>query len=488
MSSAAMQNSKWEICLALGDAAVFIAAIPLLMLWQLSLEAIPEAFTGARNLSVMVLLGINLLVIYISDLYDRYKDFRELENISRIIFAVWISMVLGWLTLRFTYDLYLSRNFIEWHALVFTVLLLGWRYFFTALALPERLKRRVLIIGSGRPGEELVELLEKKKNSGLEVVGFVDEDPQQVGRVIHGIPVIGTTTQLTELTQRKKIDIVVVALQKEQASNLIKTLGFLAFNHCHLLDMPRMYEMLARKIPLDYISDSWLYLHSIYQSKIYYRHIKCLMDLALATFGLLLFLPLFPIIAVAIKTTSPGPVFFRQKRLGQTGKTFEIIKFRTMRITADNEPPRWTSSSKDARITPVGRFLRKFRLDEVPQLINVLKGDMSIIGPRAEWDIFALQSQEEEIHYRPGRRATDPPGLMIPVGRVERIPYYSFRSVVKPGITGWAQVMFPMAGSSPEELKEKLAYDLYYIKNLGIILDLAILLKTIRIVLIGHGK
>ncbi len=483
-----MQNSKWELCLAVGDAVVFFAAIPFLLLLQLRLDAMPEAFSGARNISLLILLSIYLLVIYISDLYDKYKDFRELENISRIIFAVWISMVLGWLTIRFSYELYLSRNFIEWHALVFTSLLLIWRYLFSALALPQKLRRRVLIIGAGDTGQRLVTLVRSKVNSGLEVIGYVDDNPQKVGGIVNGIEVLGTCAELEELTKDKKIDLAVLATEVHSSPNLIKTLGFLAFNHCELVDVPRFYEQLSRKIPLEYINDSWLYINSIYRSKLYYRHIKRLFDLLLAVTGLLLFLPLFPVIALAIKLTSEGPVFFRQQRLGQGNRPFNIFKFRTMRV-ADNDvdKPRWATAD-DPRITPVGRFLRKFRLDEVPQLINVLKGEMSIIGPRAEWDVFALQSQEEEVLYRPGRRATDPPGLMIPVGRLERVPYYSFRAVVKPGITGWAQVMFPLAGSSFDDLKEKLAYDLYYIKNLSIFLDLAILLKTIRIIIIGRGK
>ncbi len=288
------------------------------------------------------------------------------------------------------------------------------------------------------------------------------------------------------MIEKHKIDMVVLAIVREKSPKLMRTLGYLAFNHCRLVDMPLVYEQVARKIPVEYISDSWLYLHGIYQSKIYYRHLKRLLDLILATIGLIIAAPLFPIISLAIKLDSPGPVFFWQPRLGQAGKVFNIIKFRTMSSAAINDPS-WANPA-DPRVTRVGRFLRRTHLDELPQLINVLKGDMSLIGPRAEWDIYALQSQEEEVVYRPGRRATDPPGLMVPVGRRERIPHYSFRSVVKPGITGWAQVMFPMAGSSCEELKEKLAYDLYYIKNLSLFLDLAILLKTIRIVLIGRGK
>lgn len=158
-----------------------------------------------------------------------------------------------------------------------------------------------------------------------------------------------------------------------------------------------------------------------------------------------------------------------------------------MTADVDVDLPRWTSRN-DYRITRVGSLLRKMHLDELPQLINILKGKMSLIGPRAEWDVFAQKSQEVVAEWRPGRRASDLPDFKVLTGHREQIPYYSYRLLVKPGVTGWAQVMSPHAGSSMEEMKEKLQFDLYYIRNMGFLLDLAILMKTIRIVLFGHGK
>lgn len=487
VSNIGMQNSKWEICLAAGDMAVFFAAIPLLLIGQLQLGQSSQFFPWGQNLAVLVLLAVNLLVIYISDLYDKYKDYRDFENISRIIFAVWIGMMLGGLAIHSSRDLYLSRSFIEWHALGFTGLLIFWRYLFSAMALPQRLRRRVLIIGAGAAGQRILEAIQCRPNSGLEPVCFVDDDPLKCGNRLQGIPVLGTSDDLIGLIEHNKIDVVVLAIIQGKSPRLLKTLGHLSFNHCELVEMPTMYEHLTKKIPLAYISDNWLFLHSIYRNKYYYRHVKRLMDLALATVGLLLTAPLFPFIAMAIKVDSPGPVFFRQQRLGQNNKSFNIFKFRTMVDAPPDTEPRWVEKG-DPRITQVGWFLRKFRLDEVPQLINVVKGEMSLIGPRAEWDVFAKMSLVAETKWRPGRRAGDPPGFLVHDGEVERVPYYSFRSVVKPGMTGWAQVKFPLAGSSREDLEEKLAYDLYYIKNISLFLDLAILLKTIPTVLIGRGK
>jgi lipopolysaccharide/colanic/teichoic acid biosynthesis glycosyltransferase len=267
----------------------------------------------------------------------------------------------------------------------------------------------------------------------------------------------------------------------------MNSLSRLSFNSVRLIDLPSLSEYLSGKIPLNFISESWLYINSVYHQKVYYRHIKRLLDMVGALMGLAITWPLFFLISAAIKLDSPGPIFFKQTRLGQDGKAFTILKFRTMFDKAEGNGLQWTSE-RDPRVTRVGRLLRKLRLDEIPQFINVLKGEMSLIGPRAEWDIYAIKSQEKKLEWCLGRRANDPPGVYVRCLQRESIPFYSFRNVVRPGITGWAQVMFPTAGSSPEELREKLQYDLYYIKNMGFFLDLAILLKTIRIILIGRGK
>jgi lipopolysaccharide/colanic/teichoic acid biosynthesis glycosyltransferase len=195
---------------------------------------------------------------------------------------------------------------------------------------------------------------------------------------------------------------------------------------------------------------------------------------------------LFIFISLAIKLDNPGPVFFQQERLGQDGKPFQILKFRTMVQDAEQNGAQWASDN-DQRVTRAGRVLRRLRLDELPQLLNILKGDMSFIGPRPERRIFIQEFQELVPKLRPGRRSSDGPGKQIQCGFKEQIPFYSYRLMVKPGLTGWAQVMYPYA-SSLEQTWEKLQYDLYYIKNMGFFLDILILLKTMRIVLFGRGQ
>jgi lipopolysaccharide/colanic/teichoic acid biosynthesis glycosyltransferase len=279
---------------------------------------------------------------------------------------------------------------------------------------------------------------------------------------------------------------VVVAITHEKSSTLLNNLVRLSFMGVQVVDMPSLYEFLTGKIPTDHVSDVWLMLHNLNRAKLYYRHFKRIMDVVLAAVGLGLTWPLWVLIAAAIKLDSPGPAFFRQERLGRDSKPFNILKIRTMIQEAERDGPQFACRG-DPRITRVGRILRRARLDELPQLYNILKGEMSFIGPRPEREIFVREFQQLVPDLREGHRDPDPQGHQVQCGYRERIPYYSYRFLVKPGVTGWAQV-FHSYTATLEETSEKLHYDLYYIKNMSLFLDLAILLKTIRIVLFGRGR
>ncbi len=447
---------------------------------------VPWFFLGLFLLPIILMGLVYVVVLYVANLYDHYLDFRRRENISQII----LSSLIGTLILVILSTLpsrhLIGRGFIEWQGVVFVWLLVLWRYTFSAVALPIRLQRKVLIIGAGGAGQEIARVISLRKNSGLVVAGFLDDNPQKLHTSIAGVPVLGSTQQLDEAIKDHQIAMVVMAITHEKSSALSTNLIRLSLMGVQLIDMPSLYEVLAGRIPTDHISDGWLLIHSLNSSKIYYRHFKRLMDLALASLGLALTWPLFLIIGAAIKLDSPGPIFFRQERLGKDGKPFEIIKFRTMVQDAEKCGPQFACHS-DPRITRAGRFLRKMRLDEVPQLYNILKGEMSFIGPRPERGVFIREFQQLVPDLREGRRTTDAPGCQVVCGYRERIPYYSYRLLIKPGITGWAQVMHSYAANL-EETQVKLQYDLYYIKNMSLVWDLAILLKTIRIVLFGWGR
>ena len=478
--------SKWAVLLLAGDAAFFSLSV-LLGQWVGSRLEGP-GLVLREELPALAFLGlVYLTVLYIGELYNFYLDFRRREQVGQVILWALGGSLVAFLIFCFPTPKLLPRRFLEWQALAFIWLLVGWRCLFSALALPERLKRKVIIVGAGRAGRRLLEAIQERPTAGLEPVGFVDDDPAKAKTNIEGLPVLGTSRALDSLARRHKARTVVVAITHEKSPDLVSALTDLSFNGCQVVDMPSLFESLAGKVPTGHISDAWFLFHGLNKSKVYYRHCKRLLDLVIAAACLALTWPLFLCLAAAIKLDSQGPVLFRQQRLGVHGRPFTILKFRTMFEDAQQDMPRF-ASLKDPRVTRVGRFLRWFRLDELPQLINILKGEMSLIGPRAEWDLYANNCREKVVKWRRGRRDSDPPGTMVPCGYEERIPFYSFRTIVRPGITGWAQVMYPLATSSPEDLETKLQYDLYYIKNMSFLLDVVILLKTVRIVLLGKGK
>lgn len=209
------------------------------------------------------------------------------------------------------------------------------------------------------------------------------------------------------------------------------------------------------------------------------------MDIIISTIGLLISLPITIPAGIAIKISDGGDIFYRQKRLGENVRKFELIKFRSMVQDAEKDSGALWADDKDPRITNVGKFLRRWHIDEMPQLLNVFKGDMSMVGPRPEREEFVKGFREKIQVMKRGRRKTDSGGTFVDYQ--EKIPYYTQRLSVKPGITGWAQVMYPYA-SSFEQTIEKLEYDMYYLKNMSFALDVAILLKTIKVVLLGKGK
>lgn len=483
-----LRISKWSLLLLLGDIAAFCLAVPVGML------ALPKPlddlwFAVELYGIPIFLVGLTyILVLYVANLYDHYQDFRQRDNISRVILSCLIGTVLAVLLFAFPSWRIIPRNFVEWHAVAFVWLTTLWRYTFSAVALPMRLQRQVLIVGAGQAGRWIAEVIAQRPNSGLAVKGFVDDDPRKLGTKIDGLTVLGASINLMDLINQYKVSLVVVAITHIKSSSPLMILNRVLMSGCELIDIPNLYEFLTGKVPIDHISDMWLYFNNINYHKLYYPRVKKVIDLILSGFWILLTWPLFILIALAIKLDSRGPIFYRQMRLGHNDKPFQILKFRTMIDDNGNEAkPRWASVN-DRRITRVGSIIRKVHLDELPQLINIIKGEMSLFGPRAEWHVFAEKSQQVVEEWRPGRRADDPPGFKVLVKYREQIPYYSYRFLVRPGLSGWAQVMYPYAGSSEKDLIEKLEYDLYYVKNMGLLLDLSILMKTIRIVLFGYGK
>lgn len=458
MKIVSVRISKWSLLLLSGDIVAFCLAVPFGMLVTGKLTEAPWFFFDVYRAPLLLVGMTYILVLYVANLYNHYQDFRHHENLGQVILSCLVGTLVVVLLFCFPKWRIIPRNFVEWHAVAFVWLTTMWRFTFSVTALPVRLQRRVLIIGAGRAGRDMSDAIQQLSSSGFRVIGFVDDDPKKAGGGIDGVPVLGNTSLLPEVIKEYGVDLVVVAITYEKSSALISSLSRLSFQGVTLTDMPGFYEVLTGKVPTDHISDTWLFLQSLNKRMLYYRHIKRFLDLILSALLLAVTWPLIVLISMVVKLDSAGPVFFRQERLGQDRKPFQIIKFRTMIQDAESNGPCFASVN-DPRITRVGRLLRKLRLDELPQLYNILKGEMSFIGPRPEREVFVREFLEPVQELREGRRAGDQVGVQIVCGYRERVPHYSYRLLVKPGITGWAQVMHRYAASL-EETKEKIEYDL----------------------------
>ena len=340
------------------------------------------------------------------------------------------------------------------------ILMLLSRVIFQKVFSLEKKRERILIAGAGVAARTICEVLDGDDSFGI--VGIVDDDPSKKGIQIEGYEVDGDCNRIYDLVQKRNIDSIVVAITHEKKAGLLKTLLNAKYKGTQVYDMQTLYEKVTGKIPVTHVEEGWLVYTPFYgvQNSLYTIKIKRLMDIAISLFGLLILSPIFLLIALIIKMDSKGTVFYTQKRVGLNGHAYTMFKFRSMVEDAESGEPLWAAKD-DLRITRIGRAIRKFRLDELPQLWNVLRGYMSLVGPRPERPEFVKELEKE-------------------------IPFYSMRYSVKPGITGWAQVKYAY-GASSEDALEKLQYDLFYVKNLDIMLDLQILTRTIWTVVSGKG-
>lgn len=358
----------------------------------------------------------------------------------------------------------LPRHFVGFFTVIAPPLLLGWRRLYNLIFTIPIFQRRVIIVGAGWAGQTMVKTLQDFAASQVDIVGFVDDDPAKRQQIFQGIAVIGSTDQLHELIRQKNVTEIVLAINHNIQSQTLTNVMSCYEQGLRISTMSDLYEELTYRVPVEYIGDNWfvvLPLHNNGQN-LSYRLFKRLMDMVISLVGLILFAPLLPLLAAMIATDSPGPIFYRQKRVGKAGREFEVIKLRSMVVDAEWDGiARW-AEAYDNRVTRVGRFMRQTRLDEVPQLLNVLTGEMSLIGPRPERPEFIAELQQE-------------------------IPFYRTRLTIRPGLSGWAQVNYDYGRSKVDAL-EKLRYDLYYIKHQSLQLDLVIILKTIGTILLLKGN
>ena len=446
---------KKQLMLLCGDVILIIASLYLAPVIRFGIFLDPSYVYEASDI---ITIFIYLVILYVFDFYN-LEEPKDSRYILRFLLASAISTLL------------ISAIFYIFHVRPGSVVLFicsmliflslsGWRYLFDGLFKYSEKPRRLLIVGAGQTGGNLYEML--KTNKDYEVLGFLDDDEKKWGMSFGTASVIGGTGMLSTLVKELRIDKVIIAITTVIKPEVYKNLVEAKFNGVDVYEMPSFYEKVAGKIPVLHTNEMWLGYADIYgvKSNLYNIKVKKIVDKSFAVIGLIIAVPLTCIISILIKVDSSGPVFYRQQRIGFNGLVFDLVKFRSMRNGADTSREH-AGTKYDPRITRVGRVIRLFRLDEIPQLWNVLKGDMSFIGPRA--------LMAEEVH-----------------AFASRIPYFNLRHSIRPGITGWAQINYPH-GATVKDALEKLQYDLFYIKNLSPLLDLHIFLRTFYIILFGKG-
>jgi sugar transferase (PEP-CTERM system associated) len=401
------------------------------------------------------------LCLYYNDFYDLTLVHSGHELVIHLLQAIGAASILL-AALYFTMPVLMIGDGIFVSALVVIVVgILAWRLLFNYLTGSLRLQERVLVVGTGETARKVVRQILDQREFAYRVIGFIDDDPARIGERIVNPGIVGTPDDIRGLIEKHQITRIVVSLSDRRGKLPIEELLRAKMSGVRVEDATTTYERVTGKILIDDLRPSWLIFSDGFHVSRMVRAMKRSIDLLLSvTLGLLAF-PLMVLTAIAIALESGRPVLYCQERVGENGKTFTLCKFRSMRLDAEKGgTPMWATDG-DERVTRVGRFIRTTRLDELPQFWNVVRGDMSFVGPRPERPYFVAELAKD-------------------------IPFYQQRHVVKPGLTGWAQVKYRY-GSSLEDATEKLRYDLYYIKHLSIFFDLTIVFDTVKVVLFRRG-
>jgi len=414
-------------------------------------------------LKMLLVAGVAQLCLYYAELYDLRVVSDRRELLVRIVQALGsASFILAGVYFWFP-SLIIGRGVFGVSVVLVIVWVCAWRVIFEFFSRKMRARERLLLVGTGAAAVHLArEIFERRQELGIDIVGFVDPDPTRVGAPVLNPGVIGTVDDIPAIVRSRSVDRVVVSLGDARGKLpmdklLDMKLAGVSFDH-----LASVYERYTGKIAIENLRPSWLIFSEGFKKSALLSAMKRTSDVIIGIAGFIVAAPIMLLTALAVKLTSRGPALYHQQRVGLNGAVFTVHKFRTMKVNAEAETgPVWASKAGDSRVTPIGGFLRRSRLDELPQLWNVIMGEMAFVGPRPERPEFVSELTRQ-------------------------IPYYGQRHVVRPGITGWAQVRYSY-GASTEDALQKLQYDLYYIKNLSLVLDLYIVLETIKTVVLRKG-
>jgi sugar transferase (PEP-CTERM system associated) len=403
-----------------------------------------------------------LAAFYLFDLYDFIVMHDRRELVLRLVQALglaWIALALAFYGFP---QLMLGRGISVIALPLALALMVSWRVSIHWLLGHPDFGEKILIVGSGNLAVEVARAMLDRPDAGYRIAGFVGSDPELLGKSLINPCVIGLTSELEAVVKRENIDRIVVAMGERRGQLPTNELLQLSLaGTVNIEEGASFYERVTGRVSLSMIRPSWLIFSSRGRQARISGIVRTIVHRLVAIIGGLVSLPIAVVTALLIKIDSSGPVLYRQERVGKNGRGFTVMKFRSMRTDAEKAGPVWASQDDD-RTTRVGKVIRKLRIDEIPQFWNIIRGEMDFVGPRPERPHFVSQLAEE-------------------------IPYYEQRHLIAPGLTGWAQIKYPY-GASIEDARQKLQYDLYYIKNQSLMLDAIILFETVKIILFGRGR
>ncbi|WP_231716969.1 TIGR03013 family XrtA/PEP-CTERM system glycosyltransferase [Desulfosarcina ovata] len=412
-------------------------------------------------LKTLLIAFVCQMCLYYNDLYDMKVTDSYQELIIRLMQALGASAILL-AVVYFIFPVCIIGRGIFIVSICFVVaFIVIWRIAYTHILNNGIFDKKIILLGSGELARNIHREINENKDCGYQVAAVVKDDCEGASPVVSPNICRNNYADLCRNAKDLDIDKIVVAIEERRSGFPTRQLLQCRVDGIEVIEGTSFYEMLTGKLIVEKINPSWLIFSEGFKKSWMRRVIKRTGDLLLSVVMLFFLSPILGIVAVLIKLDSKGPVFFSQERVGEKRKAYMVHKFRSMVQDAEKKSgPVWAQSN-DNRVTRVGKFIRKWRIDEFPQLFNVIKGEMSFVGPRPEREFFVKELEEA-------------------------IPYYAERFSVKPGVTGWAQVSYPY-GASVEDAKEKLNYDLFYIKNMSIFMDLMVIMRTVKTVLFGEG-
>lgn len=441
----------WHLCLDFGMLSAMLSCYYFFSAYRFSspISFIPYA---------AVVVAIWLFTIYAYGGYDYGRIFHFVHNLRLVFFSC---LVAAGITQLFAF-VYSSPYYVlgfHYTTVIFVLIFYFMRFAVTVFLIGCMPDKKLLIYGAGWAGQEILSCIREYPYMKYQPIAFIDDDVQKLDQIIDNVPVIGDYEKLYTAIAELDISIVVFAITKKRADCAMRAKSWLQEQDIEVAEMPEFYERLTERIPVLHVNNKWHDFYVSLKNRQPYVPFR-IYNILLSTVLLLLFLPFFPLVALAIKLSSTGPIFYKQIRVGRKEKLFTMYKFRSMLINAEAAGVQW-AQERDPRLTLVGSFLRKSRIDEIPQLVNVLLGDMNLVGPRPERPEFVVHLNKQ-------------------------IPFYRARHQIPPGLTGWAQVRMNYANSVEDSLR-KLQYDLYYIKHRSLFLDFIVLSKTVLVVLARCG-